>query len=86
LCCCYFFTTYSWCGPCKELGPLLEEVAEELQVDVAKVDVDILPDLALEHNITSIPAVIAFSGGAKIDGFVGLRDKQFLANFVKGIS
>ena len=74
-----------WCAPCRELGPVLEEVTQGLQVDLAKVDVDFLSDLAMEHEVTSIPAVMAFSGGAKKAAFVGLRDKAFVTDFVKGI-
>ena len=56
------------------------------QVDLAKVDIDLLPDLALSNNVTSIPAVQAFVGGAKKTGFVGVQDKQFLTDFVKKLT
>ncbi len=55
----------------------------EGEVDLAKVDVDQFPDLAMTYGVTSIPAVHAFAGGIKKSSFVGVRDKQFLTDFVK---
>lgn len=62
----------------------MEEVVEESKaVDLAKVNVDDLSELALKHEVTSIPAVIAFSNGTKKSSFVGVKDRQFLMEFVK---
>ena len=67
------------------LAPDLKEVVEELddKVDLAKVDVDQFPDLAMTYAVSSIPAVHAFVGGVMKSSFVGAQDKQFVANFVK---
>ena len=68
-----FFAT--WCGPCKMLAPVLEEVAQELpKVTFAKVDVDQDPSLAGRYGIQSIPHLILFKDGQAVDqisGFVG---------------
>ena len=67
-----------WCGPCKKLSPILEEVAEELdgQVTVAKVNVDEERNLGAMFQIMSIPNVLIFNHGEKVDEFVGLRSKD----------
>lgn len=67
-----------WCGPCKKLGPVLEQVAEELgdDVTIAKVNVDNERTLGAMYQIMSIPAVMIFKDGKKVDEFVGVRSKQ----------
>ena len=67
-----------WCGPCKKLSPILEEVAEELdgEVTIAKVNVDEERNLGAMFQIMSIPNVLIFNHGEKVDEFVGLRSKD----------
>ncbi|MFV8382143.1 thioredoxin [Corynebacterium hindlerae] len=67
-----------WCGPCKKLGPVLEQVAEELgdAVTIAKVNVDNERTLGAMFQIMSIPAVMIFKDGKKVDEFVGVRSKS----------
>ncbi|QGU03287.1 Thioredoxin [Corynebacterium kalinowskii] len=67
-----------WCGPCKKLGPILEQVAEEMgeAVTIAKVNVDNERTLGAMYQIMSIPAVMIFKNGQKVDEFVGVRSKQ----------
>lgn len=67
-----------WCGPCKKLGPILEDVAAELgdAVTIAKVNVDDERALGAMYQIMSIPAVMIFKDGKKVDEFVGVRSKQ----------
>lgn len=74
-----------WCGPCKKLAPILEEVAEELdgQVTVAKVNVDEERNLGAMFQIMSIPNVLIFNHGEKVDEFVGLRSKDDIVAQVK---
>ena len=74
-----------WCGPCKKLSPILEEVAEELdgQVTVAKVNVDEERNLGAMFQIMSIPSVLIFNNGEKVDEFVGLRSKADIVAQVK---
>lgn len=69
-----------WCGPCKKLGPIIEEVAEELgeQVTIAKVNVDEQRTLGAMFQIMSIPAVLFFKGGEKVDEFVGVRPRSHI--------
>ncbi|MBQ8577318.1 MAG: thioredoxin [Clostridia bacterium] len=65
-----------WCGPCKMLSPILDEVAEEYpDVKVCKSDVDEAPDLAAKFSVQSIPTVVLFKDGEMVDGFVGFRAK-----------
>jgi thioredoxin 1 len=74
-----------WCGPCKMLGPVLEEVATEIGDDavIAKVDVDKAQELARKYGIRSIPAIFIMKDGEVNQQFVGLQDKQTLVNAIK---
>ena len=67
-----------WCGPCRKLSPLLDEVAQDMdgQVKVAKVNVDNERALGAMFQVMSIPTVLLFKGGKKVDEFVGLRPKS----------
>lgn len=67
-----------WCGPCKKLSPILDEVAQELgdQVKVAKINVDQERTLAAMFQVMSIPNVLIFKDGEKVDEFVGLAPKS----------
>ncbi|MEG0069107.1 thioredoxin [Cetobacterium sp.] len=67
-----------WCGPCKMLAPILEELSEETEATVCKVNVDESGDLAGDYGIRSIPTMIIFKDGVKIDQIVGLRQKSEL--------
>lgn len=74
-----------WCGPCKMLSPILEEVAEELgsKILVAKVNVDESPALAQKFNVMSIPAIFVMKDGKQINQMIGLQDKNALLSAVK---
>lgn len=74
-----------WCGPCKKLSPILEEVADELdgEVTIAKVNVDEERNLGAMFQIMSIPNVLIFNNGEKVDQFVGLRSKDDIVAQVK---
>ena len=65
----------AWCGPCKALGPILEEVARERagQVSVVKIDADVETDLAAQYGVRALPTLLVFKGGKVVDQFVGLR-------------
>lgn len=66
----------SWCGPCRMLGPVVDEVAEErTDVKVGKVNVDEQPDLAAQFGVMSIPTLLVFEQGKLVRQAVGARPK-----------
>ena len=70
-----------WCGPCKMLGPIMEEIAKEHKV--YKVNVDASGDLAQQYGIMSIPCVIAFKDGQEVNRSIGLKSKEEMLEMVK---
>ena len=73
-----------WCGPCRAIGPVIEELAKDYEgkVNIGKVNVDNNPTLSNNFNITSIPAILFIKGGQVVDKLVGAQPK---GNFVKKI-
>ena len=73
-----------WCGPCKSLGPILEEISNDLkgQLKVAKVNLDENQDLAMKYSIRSIPTLLLFKEGELIDTKVGLLAKSDLVEWL----
>jgi thioredoxin len=67
----------AWCGPCKMIAPVVEEVARELagRVRVAKLDVDANPATAARFGVRSIPTLLVLKGGREIDRIVGVQPK-----------
>ena len=76
-----------WCGPCKKLSPLLDEIADEMgdQVKVAKVNVDNERALGMMYQVMSIPTVLLFKNGQKVDEFVGLRPKSEIVSKIEAL-
>jgi putative thioredoxin len=74
-----------WCGPCKQLGPLLEKAVRETNgaVRMVKVNIDESPEIAQQMRIQSIPAVYAFKDGRPVDGFVGALPESQVKQFIK---
>ena len=74
-----------WCGPCKQLGPVLEQVIADTdgRVELAKVDVDSNPAVAGMFKVQSIPAVYAVVDGAVVDGFLGAQPERQVREFVE---
>ncbi len=69
-----------WCGPCKMVGPLVEELSNEMtDVKFVKVNVDNLPDVAQRYGIMSIPTLLAFKDGELVGNIVGFQPKDALA-------
>lgn len=73
-----------WCGPCRAIGPVIEELSKEYEgkVNIGKVNVDHNPQVSMNYGITSIPAILFVKGGQVVDKLVGAQPK---ANFVKKI-
>ena len=74
-----------WCGPCRMLGPILEELEEEMgeRVKVCKVNVDEEGALAQKYGIVSIPAVFLFKGGEVVETMIGLQPKESFEEAIK---
>lgn len=70
-----------WCGPCKMLGPVLEE----LDYNVIKVDVDIHNELAIKNGVMSVPTVFVYKNGEVKDKFIGFRSKEEIEEILKNI-
>lgn len=76
-----------WCGPCKMMGPVLEEMAKEFEgkISVLKVNVDENPHISTEYEILSIPALKFFRQGKLVDEMVGLQPREVLAAKIKSL-
>ncbi|HBC85562.1 MAG TPA: thioredoxin [Lentisphaeria bacterium] len=74
-----------WCGPCRMLGPVLDDVAKEIGEDavIAKVDVDEAQAVAMRFAVRSIPAIFILKDGKTVQQFVGVQGKQVLVNAVR---
>jgi thioredoxin 1 len=77
-----------WCGPCKMIAPLLDEIAHEKagSVKVAKVNVDENQSLSLKYNIRAIPALLFFKSGQLRDQVTGVTSKKDLLNRIEALS
>jgi thioredoxin len=70
----------AWCGPCKQFGPVMEQVGQSVRVE--KVDVDKLPDLAQAYNVRSVPTVIILKDGREVSRFVGVKPQSSILEAV----
>jgi putative thioredoxin len=77
-----------WCGPCKQLGPIIEKAVREAKgaVRLVKIDIDKNQELAAQMRIQSIPAVYAFKDGRPVDGFVGALPESQVKQFVQKLA
>lgn len=75
----------TWCGPCKMVGPIVEEIASEYaeRLKVAKLDVDTNQDLAIQQNVISIPTLLIFKEGKVVAQQVGAMSKTKLTEFIE---
>ena len=74
----------TWCGPCRRIAPILDEMAGELdgKVKIAKLDVDSAQDVAIQYNVQSIPTFILFKDGEVADRTMGALPKPKLQEFI----
>lgn len=75
-----------WCGPCKAIGPSLEEISDEMdgKVKITKVNLDENPDLAATYGVRSIPTLIMFKDGEPASMAVGAKPKNALVDWING--
>lgn len=76
-----------WCGPCRMLAPIIEELAQEMsgKITVAKVDTDKAANVAAKFEVTSIPTIILFKDGALVKKVVGLKDLDTLRSMINEV-
>jgi thioredoxin 1 len=74
--------TASWCGPCKMLDPIVQQLVKDWdgKVKVAKLDVDDDPNLAMEYNVMGVPTLILFKNGKPVERVTGYQPKDRLQN------
>lgn len=74
-----------WCGPCKQLGPTIEQIADEQvgKLKVFKLNVDEYPAIASKYNIRGIPTMILFKDGKKVDELTGNRPKPEIVQIIQ---
>ena len=75
----------TWCGPCRMLAPVLEEVSEEYagQVDFYNVDVDEAPELAMAYRVQSVPCLVLMKQGEFADQSIGFKPRPMISAWVK---
>lgn len=67
----------AWCGPCKMLSPIVDQIAEEHpEIKVCKVNIDEEPSLAIDYKVMSIPTLLVFKNGEKINMSIGVQSKS----------
>lgn len=77
-----FFAT--WCGPCQVLGPIIDELAGEVEIEkIYKADIDQNQNLAAKFNVASVPTMVIFKDGQEIKRFTGLRNKEQIIKDLK---
>ena len=74
-----------WCGPCKMLNPVIEELSNDFadRVIIAKVNVDESPGIAQKYSVRSIPSLLFFSKGAVIEQLIGVSSKEDMASIIE---
>lgn len=74
-----------WCGPCRMMEPIIEELANEMSgsVKIAKIDIDASQKVTARFNVTSIPTLILFKNHEEIERIVGVKDKKALKSIIQ---
>nr|UNJ15486.1 thioredoxin [Cyanidioschyzonaceae sp. 1] len=71
-----------WCGPCRMIAPILDEMAQELDIKIVKLNTDENPNLATQYGIRSIPTLMLFRKGQRLDTVIGAVPKSTLMNTI----
>ena len=78
--------TAAWCGPCKQLAPIIGQVQSEMSnIDFQTIDVDASPDLAVKYNVSSIPALIFEKDGQEVKRILGIQSKATLISILNSL-
>ena len=75
-----------WCGPCKMLGPVLEELSNQRSLDVYKINVDEIDDLAKSLGIMSIPTLLIFKDGKLLESKTGFMPEIEIQNWIQSVN
>lgn len=75
----------TWCGPCRMVAPVLEQIADEMEgkVKIAKLDIDAHQEVAIQFSVSSIPTFILFKGGEMVDRMMGAAPKSKFVSFIE---
>lgn len=73
----------SWCGPCKMIAPILEQMQSEVDFDIVKIDVDKHTDIAQKYGVMSIPTLVAFDNGKEYNKHIGFATKDVLIDLME---
>lgn len=75
----------SWCGPCRMMSPVIDEIAEEMgdSIKVCKINIDEEQNLAVKYNVMSIPTFIVLKDGKEVDRSVGVQSKEEIKGMLK---
>ena len=70
-----------WCGPCRMLGPVLEEISDKYKI--IKIDIDECPNISREYGVMSVPTIIKFKNGKELDKNIGFLPKEELIKWIE---
>lgn len=80
-----FFAT--WCGPCKMLSPMIDEISQEFdqKASIIKIDSDVVPDACAEYSIKLLPTLVFFKDGKEVDRIAGLESKETIVSKIQSL-
>lgn len=79
-----FYYSAPWCGPCQKFGPLVDQVTDDYDLEVLKINVDVHPEKAVSHNIWSVPVLILEKDGHAVGRLTGAVGEEVLRQFLEG--